>query len=228
MEEIKIIYEDEDLLVIDKPAGWVTTREKRSQISDVRYIEDWVGEKYPNDLPRKGIVHRLDKGTSGILVAAKNLTALKKVKENIKNRRVVKKYLALVVGDFPFKAEVKMPIKRTHYQFDKYAVHEEGKMAWTVFTLKDKYIKDGKRYSLIEADLKTGRTHQIRVHLNFLKWPIVGDAVYGGSTTASGLNRPFLHAYRMELEQPTTGEIIKLESKLPTDLIKGLKEYEKI
>lgn len=223
MEKITIIYEDTDVLVLDKPAGWVTTKENRKEKD--KYIEDWVGQYFPNNLPRKGIVHRLDKGTSGILVVAKNNEALRKLKKDFKERRVVKKYLALVSGDFPFKAEVRMPIKRAHYQFDKFGVSEDGKMAVTEFKRVKRYKRNGKIYSLVEANLKTGRTHQIRVHLSYLKWPIVGDKLYRGESL---LDRPFLQAYHTEIKQPKTDSVLELEVPLAPELQNHLQQYEEI
>lgn len=223
-QKIKVIWENNELLVINKPAGVVTTREKQIDNKNV-YLEDWIKTNKPNGLPREGIVHRLDKGTSGIVVIAKTKSALSDLKTQFKNRTVKKKYLALVEGDFPFEAEINMPIKRSNYGFDKFGVSEEGKQAITLIKLIGKYRKENRIYSLVEIGLKTGRTHQIRVHLSYLKWPIVGDKLYGSKTM---LGRPFLHAGELTVELPGVGEKKVFKAELPEELLELLKSYEKI
>lgn len=206
MEEIKIVLENNELVIVNKPAGIVTTNENnKSGIS----VENWL----KNDLPRGGLVHRLDKGTSGLLVAAKNEDTLIRLKKVWKDRGVIKKYLALVSGDFPFEATVEMPIGRDSFKFDRFAVRENGKTAKTIFKKIKKYLLNGKEYSLIEADLKTGRTHQIRVHLKHLRWPIVGDRLYGGEMF---LDRPFLHSYYLKFED------VEVEIGMSADLLEIL------
>lgn len=242
-----VIYQDSDLLIVDKAAGWVTTKEnsksqipnlntkspptpslkKRGNINNVNkgniYLEDWIGENFPNDLPRKGIVHRLDKGTSGLVAAARNEAALKNLKEQFKKRTVKKIYLALAGGDLPREGEINMPIGRVQYDISKFKVGVEGKAARTVFRVVKKIKIDGRIYSLVEVDLKTGRTHQIRVHFSYLKWPLLGDRLYGGLTGI--LERPFLHAWRLELDHPESGQKMKFEAPVPTDLKDILEEY---
>lgn len=204
MEEIKIAFENKDILVVNKPAGYVSTNENNKS---GKSIENWL----KSDLPRGGLVHRLDKGTSGLLVAAKNEKTLVKLKKIWKDRGVTKKYIALVSGNFPFEAMVEMPIGRDSYKFDRFAVNENGKMAKTVFRKLRKVSIGGKEYSLIEADLKTGRTHQIRVHLRHLRWPIVGDKLYGGEML---LDRPFLHSYYLKFDG------VEVTIELDDDLLK--------
>lgn len=216
MEEVKIIYEDNDLLVLDKPAGITTTNENvRSQMSDLRSLENWIKENRKNDLPRQGIAHRLDKGTSGIVVAAKNESTLKELKRQFKAREVKKHYWALVCGDLPKDGNINMPINRSKYSFGRFKVDEEGKRAETEFKVTKKYQINGKWYSFLEINLKTGRTHQIRVHLSYLGWPLVGDKTYGGQII-NGLERPFLHAH----ETIINGK--KFESSLAPDLAEWL------
>ncbi len=223
-QKIKVIWENNELLVINKPAGVVTTREKQVDNKNI-YLEDWIKTNKPNGLPREGIVHRLDKGTSGIVAIAKTKSALSDLKTHFKNRTVKKKYMALVEGDFPFEAEINMPIKRSNYGFDKFGVNEEGKQAITLIKLIDKYKKENRIYSLVEVGLKTGRTHQIRVHLSYLKWPIVGDKLYGSKTV---LGRPFLHAGELTVELPGVGEKKVFKAELPEELLELLRSYEKI
>ena len=237
-EEIKIVYEDKEMLVLNKPAGWVVTKEQTPPASGhlpwtgeankkQKFIEDWVGENYPNSLPRKGIVHRLDKGTSGLLVVAKNQEALDFLKQQFKSRQVKKHYLALVSGDLSADGQVNMPIGRSRYGFGKFKVDEEGKVAVTEFKLIKKIKIEGRIYSLAEINLKTGRTHQIRVHMSYLGWPLLGDKTYGGPSTSSGLNRPFLHAYELTIKRPSDEELMTFRAELPTDLKKIIELYEK-
>lgn len=221
-EEIGIIYEDTDLMVLDKPSGWVTTRENLSTagVSNLEYVEDWVGDKRPNQLPRKGIVHRLDKGTSGVLLVAKNESALIRLKSSFKNREVRKSYLALVGGDLPAVGDVEAPIGRLHGRFGKFGVVVGGKVARTAFRVLEKYRINGRDCSLLEVWPLTGRTHQIRVHLKYLGWPICGDKLYGGPRLA-GLDRIFLHAFELSLPD---GNLFR--SVLPEGLTSFIKAYE--
>lgn len=221
-EEIKIIYEDKEILILNKAAGWVVTNEGRNGV--VETVEDWVEAYLPNNLARKGIVHRLDKGTSGILVVAKTEGALLNLKQQFKQRKVVKHYLALVCGDLPMDGEINMPINRSKYSFGKFKVDEEGKRAVTQFKLSKKFRIENKMFSLVDINLKTGRTHQIRVHMSYLGWPLAGDSVYGGVKIV-GLDRPFLHAYELIIKHPKTGKTLTFNAELPRELEKIIKEY---
>ena len=223
MEKIKIIYEDDDLLVVEKPAGLVTTKENKNEKNT---LEDYLMENKKNSLPRNGIVHRLDKGTSGLILVAKTEKAFVDLKNQFKTRTIKKKYFCLVSGDVSFEGEIDAPINRSKYSFGKFAVDTEGKAARTLFKLISKYKKNNTIYSLLDVDLKTGRTHQIRVHFNYLRWPLVGDKVYGGETDL--LKRPFLHSHKVTFTHPTTGKEMTFNSELPEDLVKVLETYEKI
>jgi len=222
-EKIKIIYEDTDLLVVDKPSGLTTTKEKRGEKGT---LEDYLVEIRPNNLPRNGIVHRLDKGTSGLLLMAKNMDSWEDLKGQFKKREIKKEYICLVSGDVSMDGSIDWPIGRSKFSFGKWGVDVDGKTAITDFILMDKYRKNGKIYSLLKINLKTGRTHQIRVHMSHLRWPLVGDKLYGGKV--NDLNRPFLHAFKLKFRQPKSGKIIELESKMPVELENVLKSYEKI
>jgi 23S rRNA pseudouridine1911/1915/1917 synthase len=223
-EEVGIIYEDEEMLVLNKPAGWVVTRENKLD-KNQKYIEDWVEKTHPNSLPRKGIVHRLDKGTSGILVVAKTKESLENLKKQFKQRQVKKHYLALAGGDLSAGGQINMPISRSKYGFGKFKVDEEGKKAVTEFKLIKKIRLTGKIYSLLDIDLKTGRTHQIRVHLSYLGWPLAGDKIYGGMAV-EGLSRPFLHSYELTLNHPKTAKELKFTAKIPSDLDQIISQNE--
>lgn len=222
MQQIKIIYEDKNLIGLNKEAGIVTTREG----NDVDTVEDWLlGQfEWPKSLNRGGIIHRLDKGTSGVLLVAKNDKSLTWFKKQFKQRLVYKKYIALVEGDVSYEGEIKVPITRNKYNFLKWAVGVGGKTAWTTFKLIKKYEYEGKKYSLLKIVLKTGRTHQIRVHFAYLGWPLVGDSLYGGKTNF--INRPFLHSKKIRLTG-LDGEKIEIESDISDDLKMVLKKYEK-
>lgn len=213
-EKVEIIFEDTDILVLSKPAGLVTTREGRKEENT---IEEWIEKNRPNDLSRSGIVHRLDKGTSGVLLTAKNQESLDNLKGQFKNRQTSKHYKALLCGDVSFQGEINIPIDRSKYVFGKFGPGVDGKSAWTKFNLIKKYQINGKKYSLVDIDLKTGRTHQIRVHFSYLGWSLLGDRLYGGEMIL-GIKRPFLHACSMDIFHPKTNEKIKFESELAVDL----------
>lgn len=221
-KELRIVFENDNLMILEKPAGMVTTKEGRENNT----LEDYLGSKYPNQLPRNGIVHRLDKGTSGLLLVAKDKESLERLKQQFKSRKVKKRYYCLVSGEVPFEGSINLPIGRSNYSFGKFGVRVDGKKALTEFKLLKKYLKNGKKYSLLEVNLKTGRTHQIRVHLSHLRWPLVGDGLYGGED--DGLGRPFLHAYYLEIWEPKTRKKIKFDLELPEDLKDYLKTYEEI
>ena len=221
---VKIVFEDDCLVVVDKPAGMVTTNE--GNVSE-NTLENWSEENLKTGLSRGGIVHRLDKGTSGLVIIAKNTNCMENLQNQFKKRIVKKFYVALLGGDLPFEGEVLAPIKRSKYVFGKWGVDPDGKSARTLFKVLDKYKNDGKIYSLVEIELKTGRTHQIRVHFNYLGWPLVGDKTYGGKDNF-GLGRPFLEAKRLKFIHPKKMEPVEFNKELSMDLRDHLKLYEKI
>jgi len=223
MEEIKIVFEDKDLMVVEKPPLMTTTKEKKGENGT---LEDCLKKNRPNNLPRNGILHRLDKGTSGLIMVAKTEEAFLGLKKQFKERSLTKKYYCLVGGETPFEGEIDMPIARSKYSFSKFGVNEEGKRALTKFTLVRKYRSGEKIYSLLDIDLKTGRTHQIRVHLSYLRWPLVGDKTYGGEEI-NGLKRPFLHAYKIIFKHPVNKGDVEIKIDLPKDLTEVLNKYEK-
>ena len=218
-EKIKIIYQNKDYLVADKPAGITTTKEKKGETGT---LEDFLAITYPNNLPRNGIVHRLDKGTSGLMLAAKNQKTWLFLKKQFKERLVVKKYYCLVGGEASVDGSINWPIGRSKHRFGKFEVRVEGKAALTEFKRIKTYVKEGKKYGLLEVNLKTGRTHQIRVHMSHLRWPLVGDKVYGGETEI--LKRPFLQAFWLEFDNGK--ERVRYVTELAGDLKDHLKIYE--
>ncbi|EIG27262.1 RluA family pseudouridine synthase [Neisseria sicca] len=225
--EFTIIYEDDALLVIDKPAGTAVhggsgvsfgvIEQIRRARPDARYLE---------------LVHRLDKDTSGLLMIAKKRSALVKLHEAIRNDHPKKIYLALGVGKLPNDSfHVKLPLfKYTGAQGEKMVrVSEDGQSAHTIFRVLNRFSDDLlhqvglSHLTLVQATLKTGRTHQIRVHLQSQQCPIAGDERYGDYQANKrlqklGLKRMFLHAAELHLDHPLTGEKLILKAPLPQDL----------
>jgi len=221
---IKVRFENKNILVIEKPAGVVVTNEGRDKKNS---IENYIALKYTwaKKMDRSGIVHRLDKGTSGLLMVAKNERYFNFLKKMFKSRQIYKEYEALVCGDVSFVGEIKAPLVKKNYGvWGKRQVGIDGREAWTVFELIKKYSYGGKRYSLVKIILKTGRTHQIRAHFSYLGWPLVGDKQYGGETV--DLGRPFLHAKKLEFAD-IDKKIINIESEITPDLREVLERMEK-
>ncbi len=223
---IEVIYEDENFLAVNKPAGWLVHR--TSHESKGKTLVDWLKEYYPaivkvgdNREFRPGIVHRLDKDTSGVMVIAKTQEYFNYLKRLFQNHLVKKTYLALVHGKIrEAQGTIRKPIglkpgttKRTVFT----AKAKMVKPAETGYKLKQ-YLKiDGRDYSLLEVIPKTGRTHQIRVHLASIGHPVVGDHLYGGKKLPHPLGRLFLHADSIEFEK-AAGERIRLSADLPQEL----------
>lgn len=230
---LDIVYEDADLLVLNKAAGMVVhpapghSDDTLVNALLARYPElrGTVGEE---DL-RPGIVHRLDKDTSGLLIVAKNARTQAALVEQMKEHKVTKRYLALVEGVVALdQGSIDAPIGRDPRHRQQMAITAVGsRKARTHFRVLQRF----KRHTLLLLQLETGRTHQIRVHLKAIGHPVVGDLTYGptGSTPAhSMLTHQFLHAYQLSFTHPTTGAALELEAPLPPDLQKVLDESEKI
>jgi 23S rRNA pseudouridine1911/1915/1917 synthase len=214
MEEIKINFENDNLLVLEKPAGMVVTNENGQ---GKETVEEWLlKNRLGMGLRRQGIGHRLDKGTSGLLLVAKTEKYLNFLKYLFKERKIIKRYLALVSGEVSIDGVIEMPIGRNRRAFGRFKVREDGKISKTLFKREGLIYFLGKKYSLVSIDLKTGRTHQIRVHFQYLGWPLVGDRTYGGEMNL-GMVRPFLHATEIEFRNPE-GNLMHFESKIPADL----------
>ncbi len=217
-----ILYEDEALLVLDKPAGLA--------VHGGSGISHGAIEQLRHGRPESGfleLVHRLDRDTSGVLLLAKKRSALTALHEQLRAGRVQKFYLTLVHGQWRnSKQSVKLPLNKYVLASGerRVSVSEEGMPSHTVFRLKQSWHE----FSLLEAELKTGRTHQIRVHLAHLGYPIAGDDKYGDFTlnktlSKQGLKRMFLHAYKVIIEHPRSGEKVMFEAPLPEDLRSFLK-----
>ncbi len=216
---LSIVYEDEDLLVVDKPPGLtVHPAPGHPDHTLINAILSHVPHlARMGDSLRPGIVHRLDKDTSGLMLVAKNQVAQMNLIEQFRARSVVKAYLVLVKGHLtPEKGIIDAAIGRDARNRKRMAVVREGRPARTQYQVV-KYL-DG--YTLLEILPETGRTHQIRVHLAAIGYPVVGDAVYG--VKSPFLSRQFLHACRLGFKLPSSGEYVEFESELPQDLAQAL------
>jgi len=218
---LNVVYEDEDLLVVDKPPGLTVHPAPghpdhtllNALLSHVPHLAQM------GDSLRPGIVHRLDKDTSGLMIVAKNRAAQMNLIEQFRTRSVVKVYLALVKGRLtPEKGIIDAAIGRDARNRKRMAVVKAGMQARTQYQVI-KYM-DG--YTLLEVMPETGRTHQIRVHLAAIGYPVVGDAVYG--VRSPHLSRQFLHACRLGFRLPSSGEYVEFKSELPEDLAQALAE----
>ena len=216
---LNVVYEDEDLLVVDKPPGLTVHPAPghpdhtllNALLSHVPHLAQM------GDSLRPGIVHRLDKDTSGLMIVAKNRAAQMNLIEQFRTRSVVKVYLVLVKGRLtPEKGIIDAAIGRDMRNRKRMAVVKAGMQARTQYQVI-KYM-DG--YTLLEVMPETGRTHQIRVHLAAIGYPVVGDAVYG--VRSAHLSRQFLHASRLGFKLPSSGEYVEFKSELPQDLAQAL------
>ncbi len=219
--DLPVIYEDDALLVVDKPPGTAVhggsgisfgaIEQMRAARPQLRFLE---------------LAHRLDRETSGLLILAKKRSALTALHAALREGRVRKEYLALVKGTWRSdKQHVSLPLKKflTRSGERRVSVHLEGRESQTVFRKK----KEIRGYTLLSAELLTGRTHQIRVHLTYLGFPIAGDDKYGDfklnrELAKQGLKRMFLHAGELEFEHPLSGKALKLHAPLPEDLSRFL------
>ena len=212
---LNIVYEDKDILVVNKAKGMVVHpgngNPNGTLVNAVlAYCKDSLsgigGEIRP------GIVHRIDKDTSGLLIIAKNDKSHMAMSEQIKNHEVKKTYIALVRGNIKEnEAKIDMPISRSKTDRIKMAVDREGKNAVTYFKVLERFGD----YTLIEVQIETGRTHQIRVHMTQIGYPIVGDYVYSNGKNPFGVKGQMLHSYRLEFKHPITRKELKLEAPLP-------------
>lgn len=212
---IDVIYEDKDIIVVNKPKGMVVHPANGNYNGTlVNAIMGMCKETLSGiggEL-RPGIVHRLDKDTSGLLIIAKNDKAHVKMSDQIKNHEVKKTYIALVRGVIKEnEATIDMPIGRSTSDRKKMAVNKEGKNAITHIKVLKRYDK----YTLLQVNIETGRTHQIRVHLSYIGYPIIGDTTYSNGKNEFGVVGQCLHAKSLEFKHPITGKEMKLEAPLP-------------
>ncbi len=224
---IDIIYEDQDILVVNKPKGMVVHPANGNPDGT---LVNAIMAKCKDGLSgiggelRPGIVHRLDKDTSGLLIVAKNDQAHIKMSEQIKNREVKKIYIALVKGIVKEnEATIQMPIGRSQQDRKKMAVRKDGKEAVTHFKVLKRYLHN----TLLELKIDTGRTHQIRVHMAQIGHPVVGDMVYSKGKNEFGVEGQMLHAKRLEFMHPITGKKLILEAPLPKYFEEILQKLDK-
>lgn len=236
---ISIVYEDKNLLVLNKPAGLIT---HQKNIEDKQpSVVDWVVKHFPElknigepfiasgkEVSRAGIVHRLDKDTSGLLLVAKNTESFFYLKNLFQTRKIKKYYLALVNGEPKnSKGVISAPLGRIGLKRTTKIIGNkllDKKEAVTEY----KIIKKFNDYSLLEVTPRTGRTHQIRVHLNSIGHPVAGDPIYGfrKSSPPPNLKRLFLHAYKLDFTTPD-GKHLTIEADLPEDLQKVLEDLSR-
>ena len=223
---LDIIYEDNDIIVVNKPKGMVVHPANGNPdgtlVNAIMAICKDSLSGIGGEI-RPGIVHRLDKDTSGIIIVAKNDKAHINLSEQIKNHKVKKTYIALVRGIVKEnEATINMPIGRSEKDRKKMAVTKKGKEAITHFKVLQRYDN----YTLLQVNIETGRTHQIRVHLSQIGYPIVGDEVYSNGKNEWNVKGQCLHAKNLEFTHPITGEKMYLEAKLPEYFENMLKDLE--
>lgn len=215
--ELNIPYEDDDLIIVNKAAGLVVHpgagNPDQTLINALLY-------RYPEliHLPRAGIVHRLDKDTTGLLVVARNLAAHHYLVKAIQERGIKREYQALVFGEIIAGGTIDAPIGRHPTHRTRMAIREGGRESVTHYRIMKKFPK----YTLLTCELESGRTHQIRVHMAHVGHPIVGDPTYGQRRCAPdpSFKRQALHAWRLSLVHPTSGEAVSWEADLPEDVSK--------
>ncbi len=212
---LNIIYEDKDIIVVNKEKGMVVHpacgNPEGTLVNAIMSIckdsLSGIGGKI-----RPGIVHRLDKDTSGLIIIAKNDKAHINLSEQIKNHEVKKTYIALVRGEVrENEATINMPISRSTKDRKKMAVSRTGKNAITHFKVLERFSG----YTLLELNIETGRTHQIRVHMSYIGYPIVGDTVYSNGKNPFGVTGQMLHAQKLNFKHPITEQELNLEAPLP-------------
>ncbi|MFT4179761.1 MAG: 23S rRNA pseudouridine(1911/1915/1917) synthase RluD [Thermomonas sp.] len=224
---LTILHEDEHVFVLDKPAGLVVhpgAGNPAGTLVNALLHRDAELDK----LPRAGIVHRLDKDTSGVMVVARTLPAHTALVAQLSARQVHRQYLAVVVGALVSGGTANAPIDRHPRDRLRMAVREDGKDAVTHYRLRERF----RNHTALECRLETGRTHQIRVHMQHLKQPIIGDPLYGGSfklpkgasdeliAALRGFKRQALHAEVLEFAHPLSGEPVRCEAPVPDDMLR--------
>jgi 23S rRNA pseudouridine1911/1915/1917 synthase len=222
---LAILYEDRDIVVVNKPAGLTVypapghpchtlMNAVLAHCPEISTIESSV---------RPGVVHRLDKDTSGAMVVAKNKAAQLNLVSQFRSHRMLKKYLVLVKGSpSPEQGVIEAPIGRHPKDRKRMAVVEGGRASRTLYRVTRRF----NGYSLVEATLQTGRTHQIRVHFSHKRWPVVGDATYG--VQVEWLGRQFVNAWTLGFKLPGSGNYVEFQAELPADLVEALETVSRV
>ena len=233
--EFTVVHQDDDIVVVDKPAGLVVhpgaghrsgtlVNGLVARFPDLAGLPGQVG----SEPDRPGIVHRLDRGTSGLLVVARTPDAYRSLVAQLSDRTVARTYRALVLGSVEGESGVvDAPIGRSVSSPTRMAISRKGKEARTRYRVEERYTLPAPT-TLVRASLETGRTHQIRVHLSAIGHPVVGDQPYGQGRSLPGatVTRPFLHAFALAFDHPVTGERVSWTSELPEDLASQLGELQ--
>ncbi len=220
---LKIVHEDAQIIVLDKPAGLVV--HPGAGVPDGTLMNGLLAHAPQlGAVPRAGIVHRLDKDTSGLLVVAKSVEAQAHLAQQLAERSVRRLYLALVQGDPPASGAIDAPVGRDARARTRMAVTRRGKPARTRYRVLERYG----RAALVECRLETGRTHQIRVHFQHIRHPLVGDTVYRrGTRHGISFARQALHATELSLKHPKTGEVMTWHSPVPRDMKRLIDELRR-
>jgi 23S rRNA pseudouridine1911/1915/1917 synthase len=233
---LDIVFEDDELIVVNKPSGMVVHPAAGAETGTLANALAYHFQQLSNNAgtARPGIVHRLDKGTSGLLVVAKTESTHENLADQFRAREVFKSYLTLVHGRVENKTgEIDQPIARDPRNRIRMAVVRGGRPALSLYRVRKRF----ERFTLLDIELKTGRTHQIRVHLAWLKHPVVGDEVYGGGRDKTvpnvrirvqigKLGRQFLHAEQLGFRHPRTGDQVRFTAEPPADLRHLLDDLE--
>ena len=219
---VTVVYEDDDLIIVDKPTGLVVHpapgHQSGTLVNALLGRDGGAAFGGIAGVRRPGIVHRLDRDTSGLLMVARHDAAQASLMGQLKARRVKKTYIALVRGSVSAAVgRIEAPIGRDPKHRTRMGVVPDGRPATTGYRVRERFAG----WTLLELDLVTGRTHQIRVHLDAIGHPVAGDPIYGTGTSRrgpDGLERLFLHSWRIELTSPSSGRIIRAEAALPDEL----------
>ena len=225
-EKLNIVYQDRHIVIINKPAGLAVESQKKSELT----LESVLAKEYGTDLPRSGIVHRLDKDTSGLMVIAKTKEALVDLQNQFASHKVKKDYSTLVFGKIePKKGTINLALKRDSRNRTRF-IASRSKDAREAITNYEviKYL-DSEKTSLLKVNIETGRTHQIRAHFFAIGYPLVGDQVYKSRDSEIfskkiGLSRQFLHAGELSFKHPISGKKLGFKSELPDELKSFLKK----
>lgn len=220
--KVEIIYEDDHVIAINKPAG-ITMHPKNEQDDSITIHGIFKQKLADNDPLRGGIVHRLDKDTSGVVILAKDNDSLEFLQSQFANRQVDKTYIALVWGHLAHdKARIELPLRKSLKAPNMMSIHPAGKMSISEYKVLASYQK----YSLLEVNIHTGRTHQIRIQMSHIGHPVVSDSIYGNKPSPAGLKRQFLHSQKLAIKLPGKDEKSIFEAELPQDLEEFLNTLE--
>ena len=230
-----MIHQDEELLVLDKPSGWIVN--DSSTAKEQQTIQAWIAANFKFKISnlklyRNGIVHRLDKETSGILLIAKNKSSFEFLQSQFKQRLVKKSYVALLHGKVePDEGTIEAEVGRLPWNRRRFGVLPGGRSSKTLYKLREVYKSDNEKFSLVDFYPETGRTHQIRIHAKHVEHPVVGDTFYAGRKTSRKdrlwCPRLFLHAAEISFTHPSTRGEVKYQSDLPPELESALNLLEK-